>query len=495
MPVDSTRLEVSQREERWDLVDDLVNFDVKCGERREVYLPKPNPTDTTPENLERYNQYVKRSVLYNFVKRTLEGLRGTVMEREPMVSLPSDMEYVLDDMDGNGLSLFQQTREILGGVLTKGRYGILASFPDTTRHREAGQGFLTAAQMRELSIRAYATTYHPKDIINWDTDLVGAVRLTTLVVLREQYNDAEDEFAHSPQSQYRVLRLGPVTEKLAEMAGIEVTDDLVYYQQVYREGEVAETIVPRRADGSLFERIPFEFVGSEDNSPNVDDIPLYDLAEINVGHFRNSADFEESSFLVGQPQVTGTGLTEHWIENVWQGKMYFGSRAVLTGPQGSTFQLLQASPNSMPMEGMKHKEEVMIKLGAQLVTADTVQKTATEAAIQNRSDKSVLSSVAANVSDAMTKTLKVMAEYNGAASDDIEYTLNQDYGAREATPEQINSWLAALAQGAMSLRTYLSNMKKGGQLPEGVTVEDEERRLQNRRNGVPENGDVDTLRE
>lgn len=494
MPVDSTRIEVSRRKPRWDLVDDAVNADIKEPERAKTYLPVPNPSDDSEENKVRYEQYTNRAVYYNFVKRTLEGLRGTVMDQEAEVALPTGLEHLIDDVDGNGLSLEQQVRETLGGVLTKGRYGLLGSFPEVNFSRVEGEeGFISQADVAALNLRPYITTYHPNDIINWDEDRVGATRLLVLVVLREFYNDARDEFEHSVQEQYRVLRLAMMTEEKADMAGIEVPAEAVYYQEVWREGEITQIVVPTQADGSYFGRIPFEFVGSEDNSPRVDDIPLYDLAAINIGHYRNSADYEESSFLVGQPQVTAVGMTEHWIENVWQGQMYFGSRAVLTGPDGASFQILQAMPNSMPMEGMKHKEEVMIKLGAQIVAPDTTRRTATEVITENRSDNSVLSSIAGNVSDAYESMLRHLALFSGDGVDGITYRLNRDYGARDATPELIGAWLGALAQGAMSLRTFLSNMQRGGQLPADTTLEQEMRRIENGQQGGSDLGDVDSL--
>lgn len=490
MPVDSVRTEASRQFDNYDMVDDLINHDVKRANRIDLYLPVPNPNDKSKANRARQDNYRKRAVFYNFVKRTYEGLRGTVMEKEPVCELPSSLEFLKADIDGNGLSLAQQAREVLGGALSKGRYGLLASYPDTTVALDIGDGFISRALQEELQLRPYVSTYHPKRIINWQLDRVGAASILVLVVLEEEYNASEDEFAVDLQNQYRVLRFGQIPDAAAQMAGLpNLAGQAGYYQEVWRQGSIVSVSIPRDSSGALFNRIPFYFVGSEDNSPNVDDIPLLDISEINIGHFRNSADFEESSFLVGQPQITATGMNQSWINDVWKGEVYFGSRALMTGPVGASFQILQAQPNSMPMEGMSHKERVIIMLGAQLVTPDSRQKTATEALIDNRSDNSVLSSIAANVSDAYTKVLTDLARFAGATGN-INYQLNQEYGARDATPEQINAWLGALSQGAMSLRTYLQNMKNGGQIPDGVTIEDEAARIANRTNGTPEEGDI-----
>ena len=56
--------------------------------------------------------------------------------------------------------------------------------------------------------------------------------------------------------------------------------------------------------------IPFIFCGALNNSPDVDKSPVYDIAEVNIAHYRNSADYEESCFIAGQATPVLTGLTQ-----------------------------------------------------------------------------------------------------------------------------------------------------------------------------------------
>jgi hypothetical protein len=60
-------------------------------------------------------------------------------------------------------------------------------------------------------------------------------------------------------------------------------------------------VQPKRGDGEAWNYIPFTFVGSVNNDETPDLPPLYDLAVLNVAHYRNSADYEESCYMVGQP--------------------------------------------------------------------------------------------------------------------------------------------------------------------------------------------------
>ena len=102
--------------------------------------------------------------------------------------------------------------------------------------------------------------------------------------------------------------------KLKEQWGKLTDDDLdiiegKYRQRLYKfdqKGALltgqAEEVFPQL--GSLDQGvIPFTFIGATNNDHTIDDAPLLPLAELNIGHFRNSADNEESSFVVGQPTL------------------------------------------------------------------------------------------------------------------------------------------------------------------------------------------------
>ena len=60
----------------WELVDDVCEGEACVKEKGVAYLPKPNPTDMSPENAARYEQYKARAVFYNVTGRTLTGLTG-----------------------------------------------------------------------------------------------------------------------------------------------------------------------------------------------------------------------------------------------------------------------------------------------------------------------------------------------------------------------------------------------------------------------------------
>ena len=88
--------------------------------------------------------------------------------------------------------------------------------------------------------------------------------------------------------------------------------------------------------------------------------------------------------------------------------------------------LIQASANSMPKEAMDTKERQMVALGAKLVEQKQVQRTATEAGLENASETSVLASAANNTAEAFRTALGWCMEFVGTDGE-IEFDLNTDF--------------------------------------------------------------------
>ena len=87
MPVSTKAKEYKEKLPQWQQVDDCVNDRVKAG--KTTYLPKPNPSDQSPENTTRYNQYLQRALFMNVVKRTHDGFLGAVYRKDPVIDLPT----------------------------------------------------------------------------------------------------------------------------------------------------------------------------------------------------------------------------------------------------------------------------------------------------------------------------------------------------------------------------------------------------------------------
>jgi hypothetical protein len=440
-----TREEVSDLKPRWDLIRDCIAGQSQIKKRGDVYLPRPNPSDTSEENTERYKQYKERAVYYNVTARTLKGLIGQVFAKDPTVELPATLEIMEEDADGGGVSLNQQARKALSHTLAHGRCGILVDYPKT-------EAATSRAELLAGEIRPTVTLFDPWDIINWRTSTIGAKKKLSLVVLSESDVVDDDGFEQKLDKYYRVLRL---------VGGVYWTE-IWYFDDGLNDFVMEEQVMPLDASGKPWTEIPFTFIGAENNDASPDLPPLYDLAALNIAHYRNSADYEEACYICGQPTPYFTGLTEHWVKTILKGTIQLGARAAVPLPEGGSAGLLQATPNSMPKEAMDAKERQMVALGAKLVEQSTVQRTATEAGLEEASETSLLATCAKNVSSAYTAALKWASQFIGEVVETISYELNTEFDISRLASADLQAVIAAWQAGAIVEEEMRDVLRRGG---------------------------------
>ena len=446
--VATERKELRDRKADYQLIADCADGERAVKKRTTTYLPMPNADDESEANLARYEAYRRRAVFYNVTQRTLSGLVGEVFARDPVAEMPTSLDIVAEDADGSGLTLTQLAKRATRLTLANGRAGVLADYPRT----EDG---VTRADVDSGLVQPTITVYGPLQVINWRTTKTKAKTFLTLVVLKERYDAEDDGFSVTQKDQYRVLRLR----------------DGAYTTQLYRDGAAfTEEVAPTDAAGATFDYIPFTFIGSENNDPEIDHPPLYDLASLNIAHYRNSADYEEGVYMVGQPTPVFSGLTEEWVKNVMDGTVRLGSRGGVMLPEGGSADLLQMQANTAAFEAMEHKEKQMVTLGAKLVEQKSVQRTATEADLDNANETSILSDVAKNVSAAVKFALEVCARFEGEPNATIVYELNTDYRIARMTPQERAQLISEWQQGAVTFTEMRAGLRKSGV----ATLDDDE---------------------
>ena len=444
--VSYVRPEVQDANARWTKINDAIRGEDAIKARTTKYLPIPDADVEGKVTDPRYENYIMRAVYYNVTGRTLTGLVGQVFARETTIDFPSELETLEDDVAGDGVGINQQAKKTLEHVLSLGRAGILADYPKTDRPT-------SKAEAESGEIRPIIKAYRPENIINWRTIRVGAKVKLSLVVLVETMDVEDDGFETKTARAYRVLRL--VDNKYTVSLYVEETAD----GGKARIEQHGETVTPKQGNGTPFDFIPFTFVGPENNDPLIDAAPLYALANLNIAHYRNSADYEDSCFIAGQPTPVFSGLTEEWVKNVMHGKAHLGARGGIMLPKGGLATLLQAQANSMPKEAMEHKEHQMVALGAKLVEERTIRRTATEAKQDEASETSILSSSTKNVNTAYVQALG-WAQMFTTGSGEIIFELNSDFDLSHMTPAERQQLVAEWQSEAITWKEMRTALRR-----------------------------------
>jgi hypothetical protein len=430
---------------RYKRIRDCLNGQDAIKEVGDFYLPRPNPTDTSPENRARYEAYLKRAVFYPVLKQTSQGLIGQCFFYNPIVEIPDSLKGLKENTDGVS-DLFQFTRKAHGTNVNFGRGGLLTDFQTNTPNNKSESD----------SSNPTITLYEPEMITNWKERIVNGKLVLSKVVLKEFYDTEENDFSLDIQCRYRVLKLDKNNLYIQEIW--EANDNGDY--------KIARTFTPT-AGGNRLTKIPFGFLGAESNSARICTPQMDSIATVNLSHFINSADYEESCYQNGQGTLVVSGLTDKWYKDVLKSKIRLGALGAIPLNQGADAKMLQINPNSMPIEAMRHKEDQMISLGAKLIQPSAIVKTATESTMEKSSENSILTCTSKNTSSGITDRLKdayyfKTGKNKGEEYDKINFEILTESAIANMTPNEMMQVVESWIKGAITKREMRTQFRKAG---------------------------------
>ena len=440
----------------WELVADVVAGEEKVKAKGEAYLPNPSAVEEDPgEKKAVYDRYKQRASFYNVTGHTLQGLIGAVFRKDPELEVQAGLDYVSTDVDGAGVSIFQQSQRVLENVMGKGREGLLVDYPNA-------EAPASRADQNAGLVRASIVRYQAEQITNWRTTKVGGAHVLSMVVLHETVEEpGEDGFSVDEIQQYRALQL---------VEG-------VYQVTLWRSNEkgtaweIHDQYFPRTGTGTVWNRIPFTFIGAQNNDSGIDKAPLLDLARQNIKHYQVGADWYNALFYAGQPQPWMSGLTQQWVDMLEKKGVLVGSRAPIMLPEGGQFGIETVTADSAIQKELKDIEERMVGLGAKLMQIGGVVKTATEVDSDDAAQHSALSLASSNVSDAYTQCLAWMGEFNNAPGEP-SYQLNQDLVEHKLDAQLLREIVAAWMSGAVPETDVWAWMRRTGLIDSEKTDEE-----------------------
>ena len=477
MNIDAPHPEYLKNQSKWSRCRDTIEGEdaVKAG--TVAYLPRLGE-----QAADEYNAYKTRASFFNATSRTLDSFVGMVFAQDPEVECPSSLAPFLADATLAGESFYDYQKHVLREVVSVGRGGTLVEMSDEEQ-------------------RPFAVFYRAEEILNWDTVRVGGRTVLSKVVLKEVCQSHE-VVQHSPvDAQGGVAQVdhssvtGPAKqtqnagEPQKELQRIRVLklvlnpdgDGGQYEVETWvkvdeRTGfQLNDTVVPTRRKKPL-PLIPFVFHGPNNSKPAVDKPPLVDIADVNLSHYRTSADLEHGRHWTGLPTPVITGIEKQPIT--------FGSHTVITSSNPDTkafFMEFQGAGLTALDKAIEQKEHQMAVLGARML--DT-PKRAAEAAdtmrMKQTGEQASLSQVAYSLSESLKQVL-VWALFWWSAADTkledaakaVEVELNADFAPASMDAATITALVNACLQGKLSTESLLTAFKRAEIIGGAKTVEDE----------------------
>ena len=441
----------------WSKVDDVCEGQHKVKAAKEKYLPRHNKPDTSPEAMAAYESYLEHAVFYGVTGKTLGSLVGGAFSKVPDFQRPDELEYLERNANGQGVGVHQLSQAALRHILKTYRCAFYVDYPTVAPSKTRAEDVVKQAFPMIHVLPA-------KSVINWDTIIVGNQQKLSLVVIHETVSSRDQGgFKFETKNQYRVLRL-------EENNGNHVFTIQIYTQSP--DGSITEghKTIPTDYNGKQWSYIPFTFVGAIDNTAAIESAPLLELADLNLAHYIDSADFQESVYFVGQPQFYMENVDQQMYEIIKKDGLYIGCKNAFPVKLG----FAQANPNTLSQTAMDKKWEQMKELGARLVQAGSANKTATEAKSDEAVQHSVLSLCVVNISTALTQALRWCAKFAIAdvdAIDSLYYEISQEFSDSPFDPSLAAQIWAAAVAGKVSYATYWDYLVTGELPKHGYDIE------------------------
>lgn len=390
----------------------------------------------------KYSEYLTRALYYNATKRTIEGLSGAIFQKAPSVVAGAAEEDCKDiTLTGEPLEMFAlfTTNE----HLTTGKFGILVDM----------------SSEEATTPRPYWVGYEAEKIINWRYERLGGDAKLVFAVLEESVEivDEDDEFSSDVEIQYRVLRL----------------KNGVYSQQVYKptqesgskkvEYTAEEEIFPTRR-GVHLDFIPFAIPWAS-HIP-----PLLDLVDVNLAHYRSSADLKHGLHFTALPTPWVSGQKGDSSKPLSMGAgvawdLDVNGKAGMVEFTGSGLGAIR--------QDMQDMEHMMATLGARLLEPPPrYAETALSVSMRHSSDYATLRTIAQVVEQQLTYALKIHDWWLGSAKtvadSKADIQLNKVFFDQSVTADELRALLLALQGGSISYETFYARLANTGWTREGI---------------------------
>lgn len=472
MPVNTHHPEYDVKTPLWKKARDTSAGEEAVKAAGALYLPTLSASEQSD-----YESYKKRASFFTATGRTIDGLSGCITRKPTKIELPGSAKPE-DALDGIGYA-GERIDEMIGvsvrEELTTGRLGILVDAP------------------QDEDAKPYACIYYAENIINWREAVLDGRKSLIMVVLVENVDDVDpdDAYAHVAVTIYRCLHLGtrPAYTDRGTIAEGYTSQDVergFYYQEIWMEDPKAknekdkfvllETIVPRKVGGVLWDEIPFTFVGPTSTAPTPEEPPLLDLMNVNLSHYRTSADLEHGRHFTALPTpwFAGFGLEGNTVK-IGSG---VGYATETPGAHAGMLEFTGAGLASLST-ALTEKEKQMAVLGSRLLEGQKAGVEAVEAIkLRTAGEQSALTLIADVLSQAWTTIVRWWWEWaNAGVTDDvlekITIELNKEFNLLGLDAQTLTALMAMLQGGGISWETWVFNLKRAEILPDDVDARKE----------------------
>lgn len=427
MPINSLHPDYSANSDMWAMCRDAYNGSNAVKKRSEAYLPRLSGQDK-----EEYKAYKMRALFYSIMSKSVSSLIGLAMSTEPRVTRQSDSDYLF--VDKTGLQFDEVFSKVLMEMLVEGRVGWLSDRAD--------------------GAPAKPVIYPTEAIINWDVDDEGRTRW---VVLKERgvTNSLDDKYLKVVSTTYRELTFNA---------------EGLYIHRVYdADGKKIGTDKLITNSGKPMEYIPFFVANINGIGFEVNKSPSQDLAEVNMSHYRTSADLEHGRHFTALPTPVVTG-----VDSSTDLKIGASTAWVLPSEKASAKFLEFTGQGLKSLENaLSEKAQQLATLSARLIdNSGNGSENPEVVRLRYASEGADLAAAIRSCETLLNLGYVSVMDMEGLDRN-IDIKLNKQFFDSRMSFVELEKLVSTYLQGGISQETFVFNLKRGEILPPDSTGEAE----------------------
>lgn len=439
-------------------VRDAVSGSIAVKSKGYEYLPHPSQIDQhSASGKARYDTFIAGAEFDDIPAKTLRTMLGKMAFNKTKIQLPPKINYLIDDIDGDGLSFEGALRQASDNVLQV-KWHLLVS--DYQGLSDVDTQELSLDDLSRLNPRATIKQYTRDNVVNWSFDRINGVMQLTFIMVREVgtvFNQSTME--HTDVVSYLILALD---------------EDGAYYQQ---------KIVETKDDGVEYGERNYVLINN-DSLPFIPvhiatdgEIPagvipselgfLKGVIDLTYARYRVSAEYKES-----MRNLPPTTYTSGWTDSDWDtfkeinGRDYIvtGSGAVNNLPGEVTVNIVGADTELAGFERyFEANKKAIQSVGGVFSDDSTGNKTATQSSMESSEQNAALVDVANGVEIAFTRAVEYCAMFENVTGD-ISIELNKEFNAVKLSVEEVREMQNLVLSGLITKEQGIKMLIGGGWL-------------------------------
>jgi hypothetical protein len=414
------------QEPHWMLIEDLMGGTYEIRRRHRRYLPQePRELD------ESYDRRLSTSICPPYYQRLERMLAGMLTRKPVRLNDTSDkIREQLFNVDLNGNDLNVWTYETARKMIRYGHVGVLVDAP-----RDGG--------------RPYWTSYTPRDILGWRTEIIDGEQRLMQLRLSESIIVPDGDYGEKQVQQIRVLSPG----------------EFKLFQRDEKKGDFRVVDEGRTS----LNRIPFGVAYSNRVNTLESRPPLEDIANLNLKAYQVQSDLDNQLHISAVPMLAFYGFPSAAEE------VSAGPGEAIAFPADGRAEYIAPSSDAFAsqFQRLDQIEKQINELGLSAVLGQKLSAETAEAKRLDRSQgDSTMMVIAQNMQDMIDNCLQYHAQYLGDRQPGSCY-VNRDFLGTRLEPQEIQALLQLYTAGTITQETLLMQLSEGEVLGDDFDVEEE----------------------